>query len=106
MNLGIVVNVLGEKSLKKYIPYRDSKLTFLLKDSLQEDSKLCIIGNVNLQNINDSINTLQFLQRTKLISITTDFIYNHYLNNNNQNLITNLKLENEQLKLQLKKLYL
>ena len=102
MNLGIVVNVLAEKSLKKYIPYRDSKLTFLLKDSLQEDSKLCIIGNVNLQNINDSINTLQFLQRTKLISITTDFIYNHYLNNNNQNLITNLKLENEQLKLQLK----
>ena len=66
MNLGILVNSLGRKETK-HLPYRDSKLTFLLKDSLGGNSKLCVIGNVNLSNINDSISTLQFLKRIKKI---------------------------------------
>ncbi len=64
--LGKVVNSLSNKN-STHISYRDSKLTFLLKDSLDGDCKLCIIGNINPCNSSDSINTLKFIQRVKMI---------------------------------------
>ncbi|ORD92865.1 POK1, partial [Enterospora canceri] len=67
MNLGIVVNCLEQRAAR-HVPYRDSKLTFLLKDSLGGNSKLCIIGNISLCNQPDTTNTLQFLERIKLIT--------------------------------------
>lgn len=48
--LGCVINALVEasgSSKGRHIPYRDSKLTFILKDSLGGNSKTCIISAVS-----------------------------------------------------------
>jgi kinesin family member 15 len=49
MVLGKVINSLVESSTgkAKHINYRDSKLTFLLKDSLGGNSKTHLIANVS-----------------------------------------------------------
>ncbi|CAM0949200.1 unnamed protein product [Alopecurus aequalis] len=47
---------------KTHVPYRDSKLTFLLQDSLGGNSKTLIIANVS-----PSLCTLKFAQRARLI---------------------------------------
>lgn len=64
--LGKVINKLssGEDG---HIGYRESKLTFLLKDSLGGNCKLTVIGNVSLENRGDSMNTMNFLRRSKMI---------------------------------------
>jgi len=64
--LGKIVHKLSSND-KWHISYRDSKLTFLLKDSLGGNSVLAIIGTINLDYPSDSINTLNFLNRSKLI---------------------------------------
>ncbi|ELA46740.1 hypothetical protein VCUG_01766 [Vavraia culicis subsp. floridensis] len=58
------------KKQNEHINYRDSKLTFLLKDSLGGNSNLTVIGNVNLRYKTESIHTLRFLQRAKHIKNT------------------------------------
>lgn len=47
--LGHVINSLVEQSQGKqrHIPYRNSKLTFILKDSLGGNSKTCIIAAIS-----------------------------------------------------------
>ncbi|KAI3993815.1 hypothetical protein MKX01_002828 [Papaver californicum] len=64
MNL---VNVTYGKSL--HVPYRDSKLTFLLQDSLGGNSKTTIIANISPANCNslETLGTLKFAQRAKYI---------------------------------------
>jgi kinesin family protein 15 len=64
--LGKIVNKLSSNDYW-YISYRDSKLTFLLKDSLGGNSHLVIIGTIRPDCISETINTLQFLQRSKMI---------------------------------------
>ncbi|KAL6061614.1 Kinesin-like protein kif15 [Balamuthia mandrillaris] len=53
----------------RHIPYRDSKLTFLLKDSLGGNSKTTIIATISPVDrcLGESISTLQFAGRAKLI---------------------------------------
>jgi hypothetical protein len=67
-SLGNVIYALTEKN-REHIPYRDSKLTFLLQDSLGGNSKTTLIATVNFGNnsISESINTLKFAKRTKEI---------------------------------------
>ncbi|KAI5150329.1 kinesin family member 15 [Enteropsectra breve] len=65
--LGKIVQRLGTGD-RGHVPYRDSKLTFLLKDSLSGNSFLAIIGNIDLQYTIETLNTLNFLQRIKMIS--------------------------------------
>ena len=69
--LGSVINSLVEVSQgkKKHINYRDSKLTFLLKDSLGGNSKTTMIANISPASINfsETLSTLKFAQRAKLI---------------------------------------
>ena len=69
--LGIVINSLVDISEGKnrHVHYRDSKLTFLLRDSLGGNSKTVIIANVTPahQNVGESLSTLMFAQRAKLI---------------------------------------
>ncbi|KAM0681594.1 hypothetical protein GINT2_000107 [Glugoides intestinalis] len=72
--LGKIVHKLGSND-KWHISYRDSKLTFLLKDSLGGNSKLAIIGTVNIDYPLDTINTLTFLNRSKMISNTPTINY-------------------------------
>ncbi|XP_031435804.1 kinesin-like protein KIF15-A [Clupea harengus] len=71
MCLGQVIMALVDVSNGKtrHICYRDSKLTFLLKDSLGGNAKTCIIANVHPGSkcFGETWSTLQFAQRAKLI---------------------------------------
>ena len=69
--LGSVINNLVEQTEKKnvHVRYRDSKLTFLLKDSLGGNSKTSIIANISPSSCSfgETLSTLKFAQRAKLI---------------------------------------
>ncbi|KAL5763630.1 hypothetical protein ACOSQ2_016224 [Xanthoceras sorbifolium] len=64
MNL---VNISNGKSL--HVPYRDSKLTFLLQDSLGGNSKTTIIANISPSSCCslETLSTLKFAQRAKFL---------------------------------------
>ncbi|XP_047340595.1 kinesin-like protein KIN-12D isoform X2 [Impatiens glandulifera] len=69
--LGHVIMVLVDvaNGKMKHIPYRDSRLTFLLQDSLGGNSKTMIIANISpsICCAAETLNTLKFAQRAKLI---------------------------------------
>ncbi|XP_069571062.1 kinesin-like protein KIF15 [Brachyistius frenatus] len=71
MCLGQVIMALVDMSNGKtrHICYRDSKLTFLLRDSLGGNAKTYIIANVHPGSkcFGETLSTLQFAQRAKLI---------------------------------------
>ena len=66
-----VINALVEESNGKrhFIHYRDSKLTFLLKDSLGGNSKTFLIANISPSSAwqGETLSTLRFAQCVKLI---------------------------------------
>jgi len=66
--LGLVINSLTEGK-KSHIPYRDSKLTRLLSDSLGGNSKTCIIVTASPceYNLDETISTLRFGTRCKRV---------------------------------------
>ena len=65
--LGNVISALVEG--KPHIPYRDSKLTRLLQDSLGGNSKTVMIANMGPADYNfeESISTLRYASRAKQI---------------------------------------
>ena len=68
------INALAENSgtgKKNNVKYRDSKLTLLLKDSLEGKSNLVIIANINPSHVTleDSHNTLKYANRAKNIKV-------------------------------------
>ncbi|XP_034535542.1 kinesin-like protein KIF18A [Notolabrus celidotus] len=68
--LGNVINALADpKSKKTHIPYRDSKLTRLLKDSLGGNCRTVMIANVSpsSKSYDDTCNTLKYANRAKEI---------------------------------------
>lgn len=69
--LGNVINSLVEvaEGKNRHVHYRDSKLTFLLKDSLGGNAKTCIIANISpsIAAFGETLSTLKFAQRAKLI---------------------------------------
>ncbi|KAG8098161.1 hypothetical protein GUJ93_ZPchr0013g37896 [Zizania palustris] len=69
--LGLVITNLIAVSNKKshHVPYRDSKLTFLLQDSLGGNSKTTIIANISPSSccVAETLSTLKFAQRAKYI---------------------------------------
>ena len=67
MTLGMVINALTENS--NHVPYRDSKLTRVLQESLGGNSQTTLIITCSPSNINasESLSTLRFGQRAKLI---------------------------------------
>ncbi|KAE8402932.1 kinesin-domain-containing protein [Aspergillus pseudonomiae] len=67
LTLGRVINVLVDKS--SHVPYRESKLTRLLQDSLGGRTKTCIIATVSpcLSNQEETISTLDYAFRAKNI---------------------------------------
>jgi kinesin family protein 18/19 len=68
--LGNCINALGEGYREgKYVPYRDSKLTRLLKDSLGGNCKTVMIANISPSSMSyeDTFNTLQYANRAKNI---------------------------------------
>ena len=66
--LGSVINKLVSGK-QQYIPYRDSKLTMLLQDSLGGNTKTVMIANVGPADYNydETLNTLWYAQRAKKI---------------------------------------
>ena len=97
--LGIVINSLVEISEGKtrHVHYRDSKLTFLLRDSLGGNSKTTIIANVSpaQSSAGETLSTLKFAQRAKLIKNKA------VINEESSSTIHMLKLEIRRLKMEL-----
>ncbi|XP_073006055.1 kinesin-like protein KIN-12F isoform X2 [Typha latifolia] len=69
--LGHVIMLLSElaNGKQRHVPYRDSRLTFLLQDSLGGNSKTMIIANVSpsICAASETLSTLKFAQRARLI---------------------------------------
>ncbi|KAJ0979998.1 hypothetical protein J5N97_015472 [Dioscorea zingiberensis] len=69
--LGLVIMTLVDiaNGRNRHVPYRDSKLTFLLQDSLGGNSKTTIIATVSpsICSAGETLSTLKFAQRAKLI---------------------------------------
>ncbi|XP_076911441.1 kinesin-like protein KIN-12B [Bidens hawaiensis] len=70
--LGNLINILAEVSQTgkpRHIPYRDSKLTFLLQESLGGNAKLAMICAISPAQSckNETFSTLRFAQRAKAI---------------------------------------
>ncbi|MCO5582074.1 hypothetical protein L7F22_035965 [Adiantum nelumboides] len=69
--LGLVIMILVDvaQGKQRHVPYRDSKLTFLLQDSLGGNSKTTIIATVSpaISCANETFSTLKFAQRAKFI---------------------------------------
>ncbi|WOL05131.1 kinesin-like protein KIN-12F [Canna indica] len=69
--LGHVIMLLADMAhgKQRHVPYRDSRLTFLLQDSLGGNSKTMIIANVSpsMCSANETLSTLKFAQRARLI---------------------------------------
>jgi kinesin family protein 11 len=67
LTLGRVINALVDRS--QHIPYRESKLTRLLQDSLGGRTKTCIIATISpaKSNLEETISTLDYAFRAKNI---------------------------------------
>ncbi|CAK9265534.1 unnamed protein product [Sphagnum jensenii] len=69
--LGLVIMILVDvaNGKQRHVPYRDSKLTYLLQDSLGGNSKTAIIATVSPSSCcaMETLSTLKFAQRAKFI---------------------------------------
>lgn len=71
--LGMCISSLAKKSMGKeaHVPYRDSKLTRLLQDSLGGNAKTVLIATISPSraNADESISTLKFADRAKQVMV-------------------------------------
>ncbi len=86
--LGICINALIDKK-KSFIPWRNSKLTRILKESLIGNSRIVMISTISpsLFSIDETVNTLLFANRAKNVQT---IVKKNIISNNN-----NLKDKNE-----------
>ncbi|KAK9915787.1 hypothetical protein WJX75_004111 [Coccomyxa subellipsoidea] len=70
-SLGLVIMSLVDvqRGAQRHVPYRDSRLTYLLQDSLGGNSKTIMVANISpaSANLAETISTLRFAQRAKSI---------------------------------------
>ncbi|XP_061089735.1 kinesin-like protein KIF13A isoform X2 [Conger conger] len=100
--LGCVISALADQSAgkgkTKFVPYRDSVLTWLLKDNLGGNSKTAMIATISpaADNYEETLSTLRYADRAKRI-------VNHAVVNEDPNarIIRELREEVEKLKEQL-----
>ncbi|XP_048366793.1 kinesin-like protein KIF15 isoform X2 [Sphaerodactylus townsendi] len=99
--LGKVITALVDVSngKQRHVCYRESKLTFLLRDSLGGNAKTCIIANIHpgSRYFGETLSTLNFAQRAKLIK--NKAVVNEDTQGNVKQLQTELKKLKEQLAL-------
>ncbi len=64
-----MISALAENNSDKFVPYRSSKLTRILKDSLSGRSKISVICTLEIsdENIYETYSTLLFADRCKEI---------------------------------------
>lgn len=69
LNLRIVFNSLANKD--KHVPYRDSKLTYILRNSLENKSKVIMLLNVSIddKDFNETLCSLRFGQMTSTVCV-------------------------------------
>jgi len=93
-SLGNVIYALTEKS-RDHIPYRDSKLTYLLQDSLGGNSKTILIATASpsIISYSETLNTLKFAKRAKEIKNTP--IVNR--NESHANLIKTIEMQRKKI---------
>ncbi|GMM56772.1 Kip1 protein [Maudiozyma humilis] len=87
LTLGRVINALVDYS--QHVPYRESKLTRLLQDSLGGKTKTCIIATISPAKISseETVSTLEYAMRAKSIknspqvnqSMSKDVCLNEYV---------------------------
>jgi kinesin family protein 3/17 len=67
--LGNVISALTDSKARSHIPYRDSKLTRLLEDSLGGNCKTTMVATISpaFEAFNESLSTLKFANRAKNI---------------------------------------
>ena len=70
-SLGKVISALAQGKKVQHIPYRDSKLTRLLQDSLGGNTKTTLIATVSplVECAEETISTLKFADRAKQILV-------------------------------------
>jgi kinesin family protein 18/19 len=90
--LGNCINQLYENcgraiNMQKHVPFRDSKLTRILKDSLGGNCKTIMIANISPTNgnLDDTLNTLKYANRTK--DLSTDIKINVKLEKSNSPIV-------------------
>ncbi|XP_074471910.1 kinesin-like protein KIF13B isoform X3 [Sebastes fasciatus] len=97
--LGLVISALADqgagKNRSKFVPYRDSVLTWLLKDSLGGNSRTAMVATISpsADNYDETLSTLRYADRAKSI-------VNHAVVNEDPNarIIRELREEVEKLK--------
>lgn len=69
LTLGKIINLLSEHKDLNFIPYRDSKLTHFLQDSLGGNTKTCLIATISPAKINlaETLSTLNYASKAKNI---------------------------------------
>lgn len=67
--LGDVIQALGKRSA--HVPYRNSKLTFLLQDSLGGNSKVMMFVNISpaIYNVGETVCSLNFAHRCRAVEL-------------------------------------
>ncbi|KAF3323505.1 phragmoplast orienting kinesin 2 [Carex littledalei] len=92
--LGLVIMNLVSNKKSAHVPYRDSKLTFLLQDSLGGNSKTLMIANISPSNCCalETVSTLKFAQRAKYIK------NNAIINEDASGDVLSMRLQIQQLK--------
>jgi kinesin family protein 18/19 len=106
--LGNCINALGEKASRgAFVPYRDSKLTRLLKDSLGGNCRTVMIANISgaVSSFEETLNTLKYANRAKNIKTTVkrNVLNVNYHISEYKSLIGNLRSEITGLKVKLTK---
>ncbi|XP_014264073.1 kinesin-like protein KIF19 isoform X2 [Maylandia zebra] len=100
--LGNCINALSDKNGNKYVNYRDSKLTRLLKDSLGGNSRTVMIAHISPASVafEESRNTLTYADRAKSIRtrVKKNMINVSYHIAQYTNIISDLRCEIERLK--------
>ena len=98
LSLGNVIQNVGEN----FIPYRDTKLTFLLKDSLGYNPKTCFIATISSlkKNLQETLSTLNFAQnikkiKNKLSNKNINSKKNKFIEEENNKVITKEEIEKE-----------
>lgn len=69
--LGKVISKLSKSRTPQHVPFRDSKLTRLLQDSLGGNTRTCLIATISptIDFIDESLSTLKFADRTKHVHV-------------------------------------
>lgn len=78
LSLANCINALGDKSKKGFfVPYRDSKLTRMLKDSLGGNCKTVMIATISpaSSQYEETVNTLKYASRAKVTMISLYILY-------------------------------